>query len=102
MNTKHTLLGIALMIPLASFAQSEVQPNEKKDTIADQEIKEVTVVSRKAGVSRLAGAINGSIINKDELFKAACCNLGESFTTNPSVDVNYSDAATGARQIKLL
>lgn len=30
MNTKHTLLGIALMIPLASFAQSEVQPNEKK------------------------------------------------------------------------
>lgn len=102
MNTKHTLLGIALMMPLASFAQSEVQPNEKKDTIADQEIKEVTVVSRKAGVSRLAGAINGSIINKDELFKAACCNLGESFTTNPSVDVNYSDAATGARQIKLL
>lgn len=60
------------------------------------------MVSRKAGVSRLAGAINGSIINKDELFKAACCNLGESFTTNPSVDVNYSDAATGARQIKLL
>ena len=59
-------------------------------------------MSRKAGVSRLAGAINGSIINKDELFKAACCNLGESFTTNPSVDVNYSDAATGARQIKLL
>ena len=81
MNTKHTLLGIALIMPLASFAQSEVQPNEKKDTIADQEIKEVTVVSRKAGVSRLAGAINGSIINKDELFKAACCNLGESFTT---------------------
>ena len=88
MNTKHTLLGIALIMPLASFAQSEVQANEKKDTIADQEIKEVTVVSRKAGVSRLAGAINGSIINKDELFKAACCNLGESFTTNPSVDVN--------------
>lgn len=39
MNTKHTLLGIALIMPLASFAQSEVQPNEKKDTIADQEIK---------------------------------------------------------------
>ena len=36
-------------------------------------------------------------INKAELFKAACCNLGESFTTNPSVDVNYSDAATGAK-----
>ena len=34
--------------------------------------------------------------------RAACCNLGESFVTNPSVDVSYSDAATGAKQIKLL
>lgn len=37
-----------------------------------------------------------------ELSRAACCNLGESFVTNPSVDVSYSDAATGAKQIKLL
>lgn len=37
-----------------------------------------------------------------ELKRAACCNLGESFSTNPSVDVNYSDAATGAKQVKLL
>ena len=50
----------------------------------------------------MSGAVNGVTINKEELFKAACCNLGESFTTNPSVDVNYSDAATGAKQIKLL
>lgn len=46
--------------------------------------------------------MNGMTMLKDELFKAACCNLGESFVANPSVDVNYSDAATGARQIKLL
>lgn len=46
--------------------------------------------------------MNGSIINASELFKAACCNLGESFTTNPSVDVSYNDAATGAKEIKLL
>jgi len=42
------------------------------------------------------------MISSGELSRAACCNLGESFTTNPSVDVSYSDAATGARQIKLL
>ena len=60
------------------------------------------VVARKPGTSRLAGAVNGIAVNKDELFKAACCNLGESFTTNPSVDVAYNDATTGARQIKLL
>lgn len=45
---------------------------------------------------------NTEIIGVQQLVRAACCNLGESFTTNPSVDVNYSDAATGARQIKLL
>ena len=49
-----------------------------------------------------AGPVGGFTITRTELFRAACCNLGESFTTNPSVDVNYSDAATGARQIRLL
>ena len=32
------------------------------------------------------------IIGQSQLIRAACCNLGESFTTNPSVDVSYSDA----------
>src|SRR5215203_2470530 len=43
-----------------------------------------------------------AIISKKELLKAACCNLSESFETNPSVDVSYSDAATGSKQIQLL
>ena len=72
------------------------------DSIPMQAIGEVTVTTRRPGMSRVAGAENTMRINKAELFKAACCNLGESFTTNPSVDVNYSDAATGAKQIKLL
>ena len=37
-----------------------------------------------------------------EFQRAACCNLSEAFETNPSVDVAYSDAATGAKQIRLL
>lgn len=100
MKTKYIFSGISFMMPLLACAQST--GNAQKDTIADQTLKEVTIVSRKAGTARLSGVMNGSIINQDELFKAACCNLGESFTTNPSVDVNYSDAATGAKQIKLL
>ncbi len=63
---------------------------------------EVVVSQRRKGTTEMHGAINGLNINQAELFKAACCNLGESFTTNPSVDVNYTDAATGAKQIKLL
>lgn len=41
-------------------------------------------------------------ISSDELLKAACCNLSESFTTNPSIDVNFSDAVTGTKQINML
>ena len=72
------------------------------DTLKTQNLSDVTITSRRSGTRRLAGAVNGIVVNREELFKAACCNLGESFTTNPSVDVNYSDAATGAKQIKLL
>ena len=41
-------------------------------------------------------------IGKKELLKAACCNLAESFETNPSVDVSFTDAVTGTRQIQML
>ncbi len=37
-----------------------------------------------------------------ELKKAACCNLGESFETNATVDITYKDAITGAREIQVL
>ncbi|MEO6837211.1 MAG: TonB-dependent receptor [Ginsengibacter sp.] len=47
-------------------------------------------------------AIRNLNINSGDLLKAACCNLSESFETNPSVDVSYSDAVTGAKQIQLL
>lgn len=42
------------------------------------------------------------LIRQGEFRKAACCNLSESFETNPSVDASFTDAVTGARQIKML
>ncbi len=41
-------------------------------------------------------------ISSKELLKAACCNLSESFETTPSVDVAFTDAVTGYKQIQLL
>lgn len=67
-----------------------------------QTIKDIEVTARRNGTSRMGGAVNGVSIHREELFRAACCNLGESFVTNPSVDVSYNDATTGAKQIKLL
>ena len=94
------LTSIAITLTLSSFGQT--YDSLRVDTMKTQNIQNVTITSRRAGTRRMAGAVNGILINREELFKAACCNLGESFTTNPSVDVNYSDAATGAKQIKLL
>lgn len=66
-------------------------------------LSEVQVVTRRLGQMKLRSSVlNADVMSSDELCRAACCNLGESFVTNPSVDVNYSDAATGAKQIRLL
>ncbi|GAB6982366.1 TonB-dependent receptor plug domain-containing protein [Prevotella dentasini] len=100
MTDKIILAGFALL-----FASSALAQQVSVDTMAtlrDQELNNVTVTARRVGVRRMGGAVNGQDILRGELFKAACCNLGESFVNNPSVDVNYSDATTGARQIKLL
>jgi len=69
----------------------------------DVELNEVVVSERKvATVSSRTSVLQTQKITYDEICRAACCNLAESFETNPSVDVSYSDASTGARQIKLL
>ncbi|MCK3686043.1 TonB-dependent receptor [Maribellus sp. YY47] len=67
------------------------------------EIEEVKVVKKNRGTYlSTINPIQVENISGAELHKAACCNLAESFETNPSVDMSYSDAITGARQIKLL
>jgi len=42
------------------------------------------------------------VMGETELQKAACCNLSESFETNPSVDVSFTDAISGTKQIQML
>ena len=66
-------------------------------------LKEVEVKARKQSsyISSM-DAMKTEKLGTGELKKAACCNLSESFQTNASVDVQYSDAVTGAKEIKLL
>ena len=70
---------------------------------ATGKLKEVIVTSRngRTGVSAFS-TLNTLNLGAKELSKAACCNLSESFETSPSVDVSYSDAVTGFKQIQLL
>ncbi|WP_018628102.1 TonB-dependent receptor domain-containing protein [Niabella aurantiaca] len=66
-------------------------------------LKEVIVSSKNPStfVSTMS-ILNTLNMGAKELTKAACCNLSESFETSPSVDVSYSDAVTGVKQIRLL
>lgn len=84
------------------FVALSQQMSAQNDTIANTHELDDVVVRASSGIKSKLRVENTDIIGKNQLFRAACCNLGESFTTNPSVDVSYADAATGARQIKLL
>ena len=66
-------------------------------------LDEVTVSKRRNSAQRTYLMPQNIInISEEELLKAACCNLSESFETNPSVDVNHNDAITGTKQIEML
>jgi len=67
------------------------------------ELDEVEIVSRvKTTNIGYMDPIKIQNIGEGELHKAACCNLSESFETNPSVDVSFTDAVTGTKQIQML
>ena len=68
-----------------------------------QTLDEVTLTQRRKAIQKSYLEVQNIIsVNSAELLKAACCNLSESFETNPSIDVNFSDALTGTKQIKML
>ncbi len=86
---KNTLLLCLFLFSIVSFSQ------EKLD--------EVVIDKKKKGIQKsLKKTTNTTTVTSKELLKAACCNLAESFETNPSIDVNFSDALTGTKQIKML
>lgn len=96
-----------LLISFVGFRTDTVtitdQTNVKVTLVSDQVLEEVTIEGRRASTRmEVTNPINTSVMTEKELFKAACCNLSESFETNPSVDVAFTDAITGTRQIQML
>lgn len=72
-----------------------LSPSNTLDEVVIEQRKKTTSVS-------YIKSLNVQTISSDELLKAACCNLAESFETNPTIDVNFTDAVSGTRQIKML
>jgi outer membrane receptor for ferrienterochelin and colicins len=93
MNKQISLL-LLLFVSFLTAAQEKI----KGDTLQAVQVRGSTKSIKK---SRFVTA-NTMVMTSKELLKAACCNLAESFETNPSIDVNFSDALTGTKQIRML
>ncbi len=86
---KKITLFLLLFVSSVNFSQTKLE--------------DVKVEGEKKGIRKsLTTTSNTSVVGSKELLKAACCNLAESFETNPSIDVNFADALTGTKQIKML
>ncbi|MFT5569543.1 MAG: outer membrane receptor for ferrienterochelin and colicins, partial [Cyclobacteriaceae bacterium] len=65
------------------------------------EMSEVIIRSKSTMIENLEPRMS-EVLLESELLKAACCNLSESFETNASVDVSFTDAVSGAKMIQML
>lgn len=107
---KHIISAIVVFVSvlLPAYAQITDQHGHLVDTTdiygerADS-LDAAVFVSRQAGnyLSKVK-EVRTEVISAAGLCKMACCNLAESFENSASVTVGYSDAVTGARQIRLL
>lgn len=97
-----------LVVSYIGYEPVDLEIPSDQDTIEiilsiNRELEEVVITG--TSLSKFIDQLDAKqteIITNKELIKAACCNLSESFTTNASVDVQFQDAVTGAKQIQLL
>ncbi|ESU23337.1 putative TonB-dependent outer membrane receptor protein [Flavobacterium enshiense DK69] len=89
--------SVSLMAHEPKEIKVQLQPSKSKS------LDEVVVTTKRNSLQKsYVKTANVTTMSSKELLKAACCNLSESFETNPSIDVNFSDAVSGSKQIKML
>ncbi len=106
-NIPHFHPKNALVIKYVGYETDTVEINDHEElTIIlknSQQLDEVKVIYKKNTTEiSFIKPIKIEEMQKEELYKAACCNLSESFETNPSIDVSYADAVTGTKEISML
>lgn len=77
--------------------------NNKINLTAGELLESVEVTDRNSGsIISMMSTVQTETITTQGLQKLACCNLSESFENDPTVDVGYSDAVSGVKQIRML
>lgn len=106
-DIKHESGNERLVVSYAGMKSDTIHVKNLHDVLvihAKDNVLEEVVVSRKQRSNYISKLSPNRVemITAKELFKAACCDLSESFSTNASVDVVSSDAVTGSKQIQML
>ncbi|MBI1185400.1 TonB-dependent receptor [bacterium] len=103
-SSAYTVLVVSFVGYLTlEIPKSEIQNPLVIELEPDQTLGEVTIEGHRSGKEILSmEPLLLERLGQKELKKAACCNLSESFETNASVDVNFADAITGARKVRML
>ncbi|MBL7817701.1 MAG: carboxypeptidase-like regulatory domain-containing protein [Saprospiraceae bacterium] len=103
-KTKETMIHVEFVG--YEMAMLTLKPNQNDVSITlnvPKTLKAVEIKGKRG--DNMVSALdprNVERINSNELKKAPCCNLSESFETNGTVDIQYSDAVTGAKEIQML
>jgi outer membrane receptor for ferrienterochelin and colicins len=96
----------SLIVSLIGFKSDTIKVNsfEKIEILLSESQTDLdgVIVRGNASVIDRMNPIQTEILTSATLKKAACCNLSESFETNSSVSVGFSDAITGSKQIQML
>jgi outer membrane receptor for ferrienterochelin and colicin len=103
----HDGFPARLVVSFVGFQNDTIEVSEAKNLKITLNksvtLQEVSIESKRQSLGfSTVKPINVETITGKELLKAACCNLSESFETNPTVNVSYTDAITGAKEIRML
>jgi outer membrane receptor for ferrienterochelin and colicins len=95
-----------LIISFVGYISDTIMASSRETVIValqedSEKLDEVVVEAQSSTIDEMKPILN-ELISEKELLKAACCNLSESFETNASVDVSFSDAITGTKTIRML
>jgi hypothetical protein len=104
----NNISELELIVSYIGYKPDTILISSELDSIeiilsVNRELEEVLVLGKS--LSKFIDQVDirtTEVITNKELIKAACCNLSESFTTNATVDVQFQDALTGAKQIQML
>lgn len=97
-----------LLVGMTSYVTDTVMPQEGvplevRLKTSSKKLRSVAVRQRRKNtVTRMSSIAQTEVITVEGLKGLACCNLGESFENSATVDVGYSDAVSGSKQIQLL